>query len=240
MKRAAMLLQAARPLSFATAAPSHTHSSPSFSYGVASPAMSTGSSSHRSPSTSSDMPPPPPPPPQHPSSPNRRRSPSPHTIQQLLDTLRHQRVNTITELCRIERAAAACTRPDDARAFQAPMTQAWVRYVTGHQLLSELRGLTRGYPFSAELVREAYARVRADPRSNRSWNLAWLCLVRIRDDDDGLIAAYAVAEASKPGMWGGLVPREEDVLKLSGCFSREWTLAVSVMLKHWPVAPTWC
>ncbi|OAA79044.1 hypothetical protein LEL_02530 [Akanthomyces lecanii RCEF 1005] len=202
--------------------------------------MSTGSSSHRSPSTSSDMPPPPPPPPQHPSSPNRRRSPSPHTIQQLLDTLRHQRVNTITELCRIERAAAACTRPDDARAFQAPMTQAWVRYVTGHQLLSELRGLTRGYPFSAELVREAYARVRADPRSNRSWNLAWLCLVRIRDDDDELIAAYAVAEASKPGMWGGLVPREEDVLKLSGCFSREWTLAVSVMLKHWPVAPTWC
>lgn len=213
--------------------------------------MSTGSSSHHSPSVPNGMPPPTPARhQQHPSSspPSRcRRSPSPHTIQQLLDTLRHQRVNTITELCRIERAAAACTRPDDARAFQAPMTQAWVRYVTGHQLLGELRGLTRGYPFSAELVREAYAQVRADPRSNRSWNLAWLCLVRIRGDDDdgnggddGLIATYAVAEASKPSMWGGLVPREEDVLKLSGCFSREWTLAVSVMLKHWPVAPTWC
>ncbi|KAJ3472615.1 hypothetical protein NLG97_g10845 [Lecanicillium saksenae] len=117
------------------------------------------------------------------------------------------------------------------------MTRAWVHYVTSNQLLGELRGLTRGYPFCAELVSEAHARVRADPRSNRSWNLAWLCLVRIRDD--GLIATYSVMEASKASMWGGLVPSDEDVLKLSNCFAREWTLAVTVMLKHWPEAPAW-
>lgn len=167
----------------------------------------------------------------------RERSTSPRNMKQLIDTLSNHRVNTITELCRIERIAAACTSPEDARAFQGPMTSAWVHYVDSNQLLSELRGLSRGYPFSAELIQEANRRVRADPQSNRSWNLAWLCLVRIRDD--GLIADFSVAEASKPAMWGGLVPTEEDILKLSGCFSREWTLAVNVMLKHWPAAPAW-
>lgn len=165
------------------------------------------------------------------------RSSSPRNMKQLIETLSHHRVNTVTELCRIERIAAACTSPEDARAFQGPMTRAWVHYVNSNQLLGELRGLTRGYPFSAELVQAAHDRVRADPQSNRSWNLAWLCLVRIRDDS--LISTYSVVEASKPCMWGGMVPSEGDVLRLSGCFAREWTLAVSVMLKHWPEAPAW-
>ncbi|TQV98071.1 hypothetical protein IF1G_03814 [Cordyceps javanica] len=243
-----MLLQAARPISFG-AVPSRQDASSPY-HAAPSPAMSNGSSnSHRSPSASSDttsMPPPPPPPPSLPLLPRvdaataaaaGLRRPSPPNVRQLVDTLTHHRVNTITELCRIERAAASCTSPDDARAFQGPMTQAWVHYVTSHQLLGELRGLTRGYPASAELVAEAHRRVRADPRSNRSWNLAWLCLTRIRDD--GLIATYAVLEASKPGMWGGLVPSDDDILELSTCFSREWTLAVTVMLKHWPAAPAW-
>lgn len=201
--------------------------------------MSTGSSHHSPASDKSSMPPPPPPPSRLdvPSQSSPSRSPSPSTIKQLIETLTHHRVNTVTELCRIERTAASCTSADDARAFQGPMTRAWVHYVTSNQLLGELRGLTRGYPFSAELVAEAHRRVRADPRSNRSWNLAWLCLVRIRDD--GLIATYSVMEASKPSMWGGLVPNEADVFKLSSCFAQEWTLAVSIMLKHWPAAPAW-
>ncbi|OAA48982.1 hypothetical protein BBO_02027 [Beauveria brongniartii RCEF 3172] len=249
-----MLLQAAYPIS-SGAMPSYQD--PFAHYNVASPAMSTGSNSHQqnhyTPSTSSDpslmppgqslappSPPPPPvftlfdvacpPPPPH-------RSPSPRTIRHLLDTLTHQRIDTMTELCRIERAAAACARPDDARAFQGPMTCAWVRYVVGRRLLVELRGLTPGFPVCAELVDEAHRRVRADPASNRSWNLAWLCLVRIRDDN--LVAAYAVVEASKPCMWGGLPPSDEDVFRLSVCFEREWTLAVAILLRHWPVAPAW-
>ncbi|KAM3528671.1 hypothetical protein MY4038_005791 [Beauveria bassiana] len=258
-----MLLQAAYPIS-SGAMPSYQD--PFAHYNVNSPAMSTGSNSHQhnhyTPSTSSDpnimppgpslapplpppppsppvltlfdvaCPPPPPPPPPH-------RSPSPRTIRHLLDTLTHQRVDTMTELCRIERAAVACAHPDDARAFQGPMTRAWVRYVVGRRLLVELRGLTPGFPVCAELVDEAHRRVRADPASNRSWNLAWLCLVRIRDDN--LIAAHAVVEASKPCMWGGgwLPPSDEDVFRLSACFEREWTLAVAILLRHWPVAPAW-
>ncbi|ATY59034.1 hypothetical protein A9K55_002546 [Cordyceps militaris] len=234
-----MLLQAARPISFgAVGSPSHA---------APSPGLSSGSSHqhqhqhyHRSPSASSDavsMPPPPPHTSTTTTATNRRRPPPPH-VQQLVDALTHQRANTMTALCRLERRAAACAHPDDARALQAPMTRAWARYVTSHQLLSELRGLTRGFPASAALVAEAHRRVRADPASNRSWNLAWLCLARMRDDD-GLIATYAVEEASRPDMWGGMLPAEEDVLRLSGCFSREWTLAVAVLLKHWPVPPTW-
>ncbi|KAM3560191.1 hypothetical protein MY1884_003065 [Beauveria asiatica] len=257
----AMLLQAAYPIS-SGAMPSYQD--PFSHYNVASPAMSTGSNSHQhnhyTPSTSSDpslmppgpslapppLPPPPPPPPlpvftlfdvAFPPPPPPQRSPSPRTIRHLLDTLMHQRIDTMTELCRIERAAAACARPDDARAFQGPMTRAWVRYVVGRRLLVELRGLTPGFPVCAELVDEAHRRVRADPASNRSWNLAWLCLVRIRDDS--LVAAYAVVEASKPCMWGGLPPSDEDVFRLSACFEREWTLAVAILLRHWPVAPAW-
>ncbi len=100
----------------------------------------------------------------------------------MIDSLETHRVNTLTELCRIERVAASCDSEDDARAFQGPMTAAWEYYVNSNQLLTELRGLTRSYPFCGEILRDAHVRVRNDPNSNRSWNLAWLCLMKIRDE----------------------------------------------------------
>jgi hypothetical protein len=100
----------------------------------------------------------------------------------LIESLQNHRVNTLTELCRIERVAAACNNDEDTLAFQAPMTAAWEYYVSSNQMLSELRGLTTGYPFSGDLVTEALTQVRSDPESNRSWNLAWLCLVKIKDE----------------------------------------------------------
>jgi hypothetical protein len=90
-------------------------------------------------------------------------------------------VNTLTELCRIERVAATASE-EDALAFQEPMTMAWTYYVTSNNLLSELRGLTRNYPFSSDALDDAKYRVSTDPESNRSWNYAWLVLVKMRDE----------------------------------------------------------
>ena len=105
------------------------------------------------------------------------------SVQQLIDSLVTHRVNTLTELCRIERIAASSeTSEADARAFQGPMTAAWDYYVNSNQFLTELRGITRNYPFSGDVVAEAQRRVRGDPDSNRSWNLAWLCLMKVRDE----------------------------------------------------------
>lgn len=154
-----------------------------------------------------------------------------------MNSLATHRVNTLTELCRIERIAASCDNEVDARAFQEPMTAAWTYYVTSHQLLTELRGLTRSYPFSGDIISDAHSRVRADPESNRSWNLAWLCLTKMRDD--GLISAYAVIEASKPEMWGATKPSTNDLAQLGACFEQEWLTAVETMLRHWTFAPTW-
>lgn len=159
------------------------------------------------------------------------------STKQLVASLSSHRINTLTELCRVERAAASCDAEVDARAFQEPMTAAWTRYVTSNQLLAELRGLTRNYPFSGDVLDEALARVRADPESNRSWNLAWLCLVKI--GQDGLIAPYAAAEAARPDMWGDMEPTPLDVDQLAVCFETEWAGAVDTMLRHWTFAPTW-
>lgn len=101
------------------------------------------------------------------------------SIRQLIESLETHRVNTLTELCRIEGVAAACEHEEDAQAFQQPMTTAWAYYVESNQLLSELRGLTPNYPFGGDLLAEAKLRVRNDPESNRSWNMAWLCLSKI-------------------------------------------------------------
>jgi hypothetical protein len=38
-----------------------------------------------------------------------------------------------------------------------PMTAAWAHYVNSNNLLNELRGLTRNYPFSSDLLDEAKA-----------------------------------------------------------------------------------
>ena len=159
------------------------------------------------------------------------------SVQELVKSLVSHRVNTLTELCRIERIAASCDNQVDAQAFQEPMTAAWTHYVTSHQFLTELRGLTRSYPFSGDVISHAYSRVTADPESNRSWNLAWLCLVKMCDD--GLVAMYAAAEAAKPEMWGDAQPTGDDVAQLAGCFEREWTAAIQTMLRHWRSAPTW-
>ncbi|KAI1334675.1 hypothetical protein F5Y15DRAFT_420606 [Xylariaceae sp. FL0016] len=159
------------------------------------------------------------------------------SITQLLDSLRTHRVNTLTELRRIERVAASVPDEADALAFQAPMTSAWAYYVCSHQFLTELRGLTPGYPISGDLVDEAHRLVQNDPESNRSWNLAWLCLVKMRDD--GLIATYAQSESWRKEMWGGRDPSREEADQLARCFEYEWTRAVDKMLRHWPQAPTW-
>jgi len=62
------------------------------------------------------------------------------------------------------------------------MTAAWAYYVSSNQMLSELRGLTPNYPFCGDILSHAQGLVRNDPESNRSWNLAWLCLVKITDE----------------------------------------------------------
>jgi hypothetical protein len=90
-------------------------------------------------------------------------------------------VNTLTELCRIERVAAAAS-PRDQLAFQAPMTEAWTYYVNSNNMLNELRGLTRNYPFSSAVLDDAKWRVSNDPASNRSWNRAWLVLIKMHDE----------------------------------------------------------
>ncbi|OAA60225.1 hypothetical protein SPI_05349 [Niveomyces insectorum RCEF 264] len=164
---------------------------------------------------------------------------SPKAINQLLDSLATHRVNTLTELCRIEQAAATCDHEADAAAFQEPMTAAWHHYVTSNQCLSELRGLTPNYPFCGEILADAQQRVLGDPSSNRSWNLAWLCLTKICDDN--LIPLYAASEAAKPEMWGGngYQPQPAECAQLAQYFEYEWMQAVTVMLRHWQTPPTW-
>ncbi|SPO00262.1 uncharacterized protein DNG_03107 [Cephalotrichum gorgonifer] len=160
-----------------------------------------------------------------------------HTsFRQLIESLETHRVNTLTELCRIERVAATCNEAD-AAAFQGPMTAAWDYYVTSNQLLLELRGLTRSYPFSADVLYEARVRVGGDPASNRSWNMAWLVLRKMRDD--GLVGAFAAVEAEKKEMWGDTEPSVDDVAKLAAYFEYEWGRAINTMLRHWRTPPTW-
>ncbi|GKT62859.1 hypothetical protein ColTof4_01523 [Colletotrichum tofieldiae] len=159
------------------------------------------------------------------------------SIQQLIESLETHRVNTLTELCRIERVAATCENEEDALAFQGPMTSAWDYYVNSNQFLTELRGLTRSYPLCSDILYDAHVRVRNDPNSNKSWNLAWLCLMKIQEDD--LVSGYAALEAAKPEMWGGREPSPEEAAQLGACFQYEWNKAVDTMLRHWSIPPTW-
>lgn len=104
------------------------------------------------------------------------------SVRRMIETLQSHNVNTMTELVRIERIAATCEDEVDAAAFQQPMTEAWNYYVSSRQFLVELRGLSRNYPFCGDIVTDAQMRVQSDPESNRSWNLAWLCLRKIVDE----------------------------------------------------------
>lgn len=97
---------------------------------------------------------------------------------QLLTSLRTHRVNTLTELRRIEKVFAYL----DSSEVTEPMTAAWAHYVNSNNLLNELRGLTRNYPFSSELLDEAKWQVIGDPESVRSWNYCWLVLTKIRNE----------------------------------------------------------
>lgn len=116
------------------------------------------------------------------------------------------------------------------------MTAAWTYYVSSHGLLTELRALTRSYPFSSHCVEEAKRRVYADPESNRSWNLAWLVLRKIKDDQ--LITYYAQYQTAQPATWGGRTPSEEQVKELNEKLQREWRGAVEQMLRYWEGPPT--
>lgn len=116
------------------------------------------------------------------------------------------------------------------------MTAAWTYYVSSHSLLTELRALTRSYPFSSHCVEEAKRRVYADPESNRSWNLAWLVLRKIQIDR--LIAYYAHYQAAQPASWSGVTPSGEQVRELSERLQREWERAVTQLLRYWEEPPT--
>ena len=94
---------------------------------------------------------------------------------QLIQSLRTHRVNTITELRRIEKIFAYL----DSAEVTEPMTSAWRHYVNSNNLLNELRGLTKRIPFSSECLDEAKQLVVNDPNSVRSWNFCWLVLVKM-------------------------------------------------------------
>lgn len=98
--------------------------------------------------------------------------------EQLIRSLRTHRINTLTELRRIEKLFASNNAADVTEA----MTSAWAFYVNSNNLLSELRGMTKNYPFSSECLDEAKWQVIGDSASARSWNYAWLILRKIKDE----------------------------------------------------------
>ncbi|KAK1822166.1 hypothetical protein LTR12_003305 [Friedmanniomyces endolithicus] len=149
----------------------------------------------------------------------------------MIAALNEHRINTIGELRRVERIFATLGSPDVTQ----PMTAAWMYYVNSNSLLTELRGLTRNYPFNSECLDEAKRRVHADPASNRSWNYCWLVLAKTHTDR--LIPAFARAQAVRPEMWGGTVPAAELVARLAEAFVEEWSAALAQLLRFWEEAP---
>ncbi|TEY43192.1 hypothetical protein BOTCAL_0375g00080 [Botryotinia calthae] len=169
------------------------------------------------------------------SSRSSRYSTTQESIAQIIESLNTHRVNTLTELCRIERLAAA-SNEEKLLLIRDPLTTAWTYYVTSHNLLNELRNLTPNYTFSNDLLDDAKWRVGSDSNSDRSWNYAWLILIKIYDD--GMIQTHAEIEAVKPEMWGGQYPEAEEAAQLTACFVCEWQEALDRMLRHWETPPT--
>ncbi|KAI9778027.1 MAG: hypothetical protein M1839_008432 [Geoglossum umbratile] len=163
---------------------------------------------------------------------NDPRSMSQTDKDQLINSLRTHRVNTLTELRRIEKIFAHF----DQAEFSEPMTTAWAYYVNSNNFLSELRGLTKNYPFSSECLDEAKWKVIEDPASARSWNYCWLVLMKIQNER--LIAKHAAMMASKPAMWGNRTPDQASVAQLANALMNEWNRAVAQMLRHWETPPT--
>ncbi|KAL6721847.1 hypothetical protein ACLMJK_000952 [Lecanora helva] len=152
--------------------------------------------------------------------------------EQLIRSLRTHRVNTLTELRRIEKLFASNNAADVTEA----MTSAWAHYVNSNNLLSELRGMTKNYPFSSECLDEAKWQVIGDPASTRSWNYCWLILTKIKSD--GLIKKHARQLAVKPAMWGGKNPTSSGAEKLAAACQTEWTRALEQMLRQWATPPS--
>lgn len=100
--------------------------------------------------------------------------------EQLLHTLRTHKVNTLTDLRRIEKVFSTFDHKE--KDYNQAMTAAWNHYVSSNTLLSELRGLTANYPFSNECLDDAKWRVMEDPHSQLSWNYCWLVLNKIRKE----------------------------------------------------------
>ncbi|KAI4092413.1 MAG: hypothetical protein LQ344_003478 [Seirophora lacunosa] len=144
----------------------------------------------------------------------------------LIHSLRAHTINTLPELRRIERIFAALHAPDTAE----PMRNAWLHYVDSHNLLNELRGLTRDYPFSSECLDEAKGRV---PRTagNGGGNYCWKVLKWVKDQ--ALIPRHARLLAAKPAMWGGKKPSAADVEKLATVCADAWTRALMTLLRNW-------
>jgi hypothetical protein len=97
--------------------------------------------------------------------------------EQLVHSLRTHRVNTITELRRIERLLAHLDAPEVTELVDG----AWRYYVNSNSLLNELRGLTRSYPFSSECLDEAKGMVIGDFKRSSCWNYCRLVLVTIEN-----------------------------------------------------------
>ncbi|KAE9971828.1 hypothetical protein BLS_004286 [Venturia inaequalis] len=153
------------------------------------------------------------------------------TAIEMVQALRTHRVNTLAELRRIERCLAATATTEVSEA----MTKSWSYYVNSNMLLTELRSLTKNYPFNSSCLDDAKNRVYSDPSSNRSWNFCWLVLTKIKNDS--LIPSYAQYQASLPAMWGGQMPTAQGVAQLANAFTVEWNWAVDQMLRHWEKPP---
>ena len=178
----------------------------------------------------------------------------------MIRSLQTHKVNTLTELRRIEKIFEGAS---SAEAVE-PMNSAWYHYVNSNQLLSELRALTKNYPFSSECLDEAKWRVVEDSANNRNRNYCWLVLSKIRKEyvtflltsfsfpcpfsdisfllfffffNSGLIAKHARTLAAKPAMWGGRTPTAAGVEKLAIACVAEWTRALDQMLRNWTSPP---
>ncbi|KAH7628922.1 hypothetical protein B0T09DRAFT_402252 [Sordaria sp. MPI-SDFR-AT-0083] len=159
-----------------------------------------------------------------------RSTTSSRPSQQSLTLLTHLQTNPPTTLSALLHLERTITDPSqipssDVSLFQSPMTSAFENYVvTTQSLLVELRGLTTNYPFSAQIIPLAVQFVRADPDSDRSWNLAWLVLNKILSE--GLVESVSWEEAGWEGYWGNRLPSEAERGMLAGEMAREWKEAV--------------
>ncbi|KAK0612530.1 hypothetical protein B0T17DRAFT_475715, partial [Bombardia bombarda] len=153
------------------------------------------------------------------------------SIRRLIELLWWRRFNTVKELCRAEQIFASGTTEEDARALRGPMKSAWDHYVNSNQMLLEMQGLTPDCPFSGDILTKAQDLVRSDSNSDRSWNLAWLCLVRIRDHN--LVAKCVVSKATRSELWADDIPTPEEIDQLADEFQVAWEEAVNGMLLNW-------